>query len=104
MNRPQVRDEDNAWPHYEKAITLFVKPDNELRKIVDNTSGHVSFGGLSDEEQQKIREWVKLNEAAWQEFVAASSKSYCYREYQYDPNLRMRISGCLISYCLICPI
>ena len=30
MNKPQVQDEDNAWPHYEKAIALFVEPDAEL--------------------------------------------------------------------------
>jgi hypothetical protein len=88
MNRPQVQDEDNAWPHYEKAITLFVKPDDELRKVIDAASGHPGFGGLADEEQQKIRKWTELNEAAWQEFVAASLKSYCYREYSYDPNAR----------------
>jgi competence protein ComGC len=88
MNRPQVQDEDNAWPHYEKAITLFVKQDDELRKIVDTASGRPVFGSLANEEQQKIRKWVELNEAAWQEFVAASSKSCCYREYQYDPNIK----------------
>jgi competence protein ComGC len=86
MSRPQVQDEDNAWPHYEKAITLFVKPDDELRKIVDNTPRYIGFGGLNEEERQKIRKWVERNEAAWREFVAASSKSYCYREYSCDPN------------------
>jgi hypothetical protein len=86
MNRPQVQDEDNAWPNYEKAIALFVEPDPELSKIADAVLEHPSFGGLSDEEQQKIRKWVELNKSAWQEFVTASSKPYCYRQYQYDPN------------------
>ncbi|MCJ7779121.1 MAG: hypothetical protein MUP16_12520 [Sedimentisphaerales bacterium] len=84
MNRPQVQGEDNAWPHYEKAIALFVEPDTELNK--DTISKRIGFGGINEEEQQKIRKWVELNESAWQEFVAGSSKSYCYREYQYDPN------------------
>ena len=43
---------------------------------------------MTEEELQKIRKWVELNESAWQEFVAASSKSYCYREYGYDPNAK----------------
>jgi len=87
MNKPQVRDEDNAWPHYEKAISLYTEPNQELNNMVKFTaSGRISLGGLTEEEQQKIGKWVKLNEAAWQEFVAASSKSYCYREYQYGPN------------------
>lgn len=84
MNRPLVQDEDNAWPDYEKAIALFVEPDTELNK--DTISKHTGFGDLNDEEQQKIRRWVELNKSAWQEFVTASSKPYCYREYQYDPN------------------
>ncbi len=88
MSRPQLRDEDNAWPHYEKAMILYVPQDDEFHKIVDKTPRHVGFGGLSKEEQQKIREWVKLNESMWQEFVAGSSKSYCYRESRYDPNTK----------------
>jgi hypothetical protein len=84
MNRPQVQGEDNAWPRYEKAIALFVEPDTELNK--DTISKRIGFGGLNEEEQQKIRKWVELNESAWQEFVAGSSKSYCYREYSCDPN------------------
>jgi hypothetical protein len=88
-NKPQVRDEDNAWPHYEKAIALFTEPNQELNEIGGfSAPGHISLGGLTEEEQQKIRKWVELNEAAWQEFVKASSKSYCYREYQYDPNAK----------------
>jgi hypothetical protein len=86
MNKPQVQDEDNAWPHYEKAIALFVEPDTELHGIIDKTRSYIGFRDLNEVEQQKNREWVKLNESAWQEFVAASSKSYCYKEYQYDPN------------------
>ena len=84
MNRPQVKDEDNAWPHYEKAISLFVEPDRELRKIVGSASGRVNMEGMNEEDEEEIRKWVKLNEAAWQEFVAASSKPFCYREYRYN--------------------
>ena len=84
MSRPQIKDEDNAWPHYEKAISLYVEPDTELRKIVDRTSGRVNLEGLNEDEQEEIRKWVELNEAAWQEFVAGSLKSYCYRECSYN--------------------
>jgi len=34
-------------------------------------------------EKKLIVKWTLDNEAAWQEFVAGSSKSYCHREYQY---------------------
>jgi len=92
MSKPQVQGEDNAWPRYEKAIALFVEPDKSLKEIpaFKNYRGvvHQQFDKLTEAEQLEIRKWVEQNTAAWQEFVAASSKSYCYREYQYDPNAK----------------
>jgi hypothetical protein len=41
---------------------------------------------LTDVECEYIGRWIEQNEAAWQEFVAGSAKSYCYRPYTYDPN------------------
>jgi hypothetical protein len=84
MSRPQVKDEDNAWPQYEKAISLYVEPDRELRKIVDSVLKRMNLEGLNEDEQEEIRKWIKLNDAAWQEFVDASSKPFCYREYRYS--------------------
>ena len=89
MSRPQVKDEDNAWPYYEKAIALFTEPNQELNEMHEFTApGRITLSSLTEDQHQKIRKWVELNESAWQEFVAASSKSYCYREYQYDPNTK----------------
>ena len=89
MSRPQIKDEDNAWPHYEKAIALFTEPNQELNEMHEFTApGRISLGSLTDDQQQKIKKWVELNESAWQEFVKAGSKSYCYREYRYDPNTK----------------
>jgi len=79
MSRLQLQDESNAWPHYEKAIALFVEPDG-----FDIAPEHI----MTEEELQKIRKWVETNKAAWQEFAAGSLKSYCHREYQYDPNVK----------------
>jgi hypothetical protein len=43
-------------------------------------------GPLSDVEQEYIGAWVKQNDAAWREFAAGSTKSYCFRPYASDPN------------------
>jgi competence protein ComGC len=89
MSRPQIKDEDNAWPHYEKAVALYTEPNQELNDMHEFTApGRITLGSLTDDQQQKIKKWVELNESAWQEFVKASSKSYCYREYQYGPNTK----------------
>ena len=43
-------------------------------------------GELSDIELEYISPWIRQNEAAWQEFLAGSKKSYCYRPYTHNPN------------------
>jgi hypothetical protein len=86
-DQPQVRDEDNAWPHYEKAIALFVEPSQSIKKVVAFSGGwwtptYGSFAELSEENKREIRKWVEHNEAAWQEFVAGSEKVYCYCQWK----------------------
>jgi len=96
MSRPPLRDEDNAWPHYKKAIQLFVEPDEELGKSdAFRSSGEQadrSFSKLARQEQEEISKWIEQNVSAWQEFEAGSSKAYCYKEHQYsseNPNDRL---------------
>ena len=43
-------------------------------------------GELTDIELEYLSPWIGQNEAAWQEFLAGSAKSYCYRPYTYGPN------------------
>lgn len=90
MNRPEIKDEDNAWPSYEHAISHFVEPnDPEFKKVAFNVGerGEQSrLADLSDDDRKRIGEWVGLNEAAWKAFEIGAGKSYCYREYTHDPN------------------
>jgi hypothetical protein len=90
MAKPQISNEDNAWPHYERAIELFVKPGDNLMKIpaFQDWKGpsYRSFEALSEQEKQEIGKWVRQNEAAWQHFVAGSSRPYCYRGYTKGKN------------------
>ncbi|MFB0555181.1 MAG: hypothetical protein ACETWQ_17875 [Phycisphaerae bacterium] len=81
--QPPIQNEDNAWPHYEKAIALFVEPSQSIKEVVAFsgtwwTPTYRSFSELSKENQREIKKWVEQNEAAWREFVAGSEKSYCY--------------------------
>lgn len=82
INRPEnYKEEDNAWPHYKKAIELFVKP-----KAGDEHSlilGHPQeeFGELEEAEQKSVIQWIEQNKAAWREFAKATLKPYCYIEY-----------------------
>lgn len=78
--RPQVTEADNAWPLYEKALGLFVKPSDNLIQLKGR------FADLSSEDQQAVRQWVKDNQAAWEQVVAATGKSYCFRTYALGEN------------------
>lgn len=73
--RPQVVDADNAWPLYDKAMSLFVKPSDELVKLKDR------FADLSSQDQEAVRQWVKENQPAWDQVVAATARPYCFRAY-----------------------
>jgi len=88
MSRPQVSDKDNAWPYYEKALELFVKPGEELQQMPAymnwKESGYRKFATLTDEEKQAIEKWVRQNEASWQKFAAASLRPYCHRQYTIE--------------------
>jgi hypothetical protein len=90
MSRPQIRDEDNAWPHYQKAISLLIESSYDLKELPEfknaNAPTSRSLSTISDDSRELIQTWVQSNEAAWQHFLAGSRKSYCYREYKYDPN------------------
>ncbi len=78
--RPQVTEADNAWPQYEKAIGLFVKKSEDMFNITGR------FEELSAQDQQKVRQWVTANQPAWDQVVAATRKSYCYRTYTLGEN------------------
>lgn len=86
MNRPQLAEEDNGWPHYERAIELFAEVSEELKKmdVFKNYKELRAFGELTEEEKEEIKKWVQQNESARREFVAGSLKEYCYRQAEYN--------------------
>jgi len=75
--------QDKIPANYLEAVSVAVL--NEWMKRYKELPANVR-GPLTDTEYEYIGPWVSKNEAAWQEFVAGSSKSYCYREYKYDPS------------------
>jgi hypothetical protein len=86
MSRPEISDQDNAWPYYEKAIEVYVEPNDNTKELPAfwNFSGleNKDFSSLSEAEQSRIEEWVEQTEAAWQQVVKATSKPYLWRQYE----------------------
>jgi len=87
MNQPEVRDEDNAWPNYEKAIELYVEASKKLQKskVFKNYREIRSFAGLTEQEKTQIKEWIEQNKSAWREYVQGSKRPYCYKKAEYNP-------------------
>ena len=83
-------DELKSWlkegkipPNFIQAVSVAVL--HEANKRFSNLPKGFR-GELTDIELEYISPWIRQNEAAWQEFLAGSAKSYCYRPYTYGPN------------------
>jgi len=73
MSRPQLRDEDNAWPHYEKAISLYVQPHERISTLIGAGKDFklsFRFSNLSEDTQSAVRKWIEQNESHWGSFTA----------------------------------
>jgi len=74
MGRPKISDEENAWPHYEKAIELYVEPTEVTKEFIGwvrkDAEEKVRFSNLSEDSQAQILEWVSLNEIHWNNFTS----------------------------------
>ncbi|MCJ7777249.1 MAG: hypothetical protein MUP16_02900 [Sedimentisphaerales bacterium] len=79
--------EDKVPPNFFEAVSVAVL--NEWMKRY-NDLPKSARAALTDTECEYLRPWINSNEAAWQEFMAGSSKSYCYKEYSYEPNQEHR--------------
>lgn len=82
INRPEnLKQEDNAWPYYEKAFELFkdIAYGNDFHIIYEEFQK--DFSDFNDIEKGIITGWLEQNQPAWQEFLKASLKPYCYSEY-----------------------
>jgi len=84
MAKPRIETRDNAWPHYQKAISLFIEPDEKLSQIDNFRSLRqpAETDELDESRKAATKEWMLQNEPAWREFTLAGSKPYCFREYK----------------------
>jgi len=73
---------ENAWPHYEKAISLFVEAD----EVLDGISAFKvrSLARVSESQRRAIVAWIEANEAAWGHLQQASRQRRYHRPLQYD--------------------
>ncbi len=71
MNQPQVRDEDNAWPHYDKAIKLYVPQSQVVKQFISyrqngrDREDAMRLKGLLRDNEQQIQAWLRENQKHW---------------------------------------
>ncbi|MFQ6116003.1 MAG: hypothetical protein ACE5NG_18230, partial [bacterium] len=72
-------EQDKIPPNYLEAVSVAALREwmKRYKELPMST-----WAPLTDTEYEYIGPWVRKNEPAWQEFVAGSSKPYCYRQYQ----------------------
>ena len=63
MTRPQAAADENAWPHYEKAIALYVELDEETKEAIWPRKQR--YSSLSPQRQTRLLAWLEDNRKHW---------------------------------------
>ncbi len=86
VSRPQIAEQDNAWPDYRQAIALLVEPDRELQQMPafrnPDDAKYRDFAALPPKTQGAIEKWVEANRPPWERFIVASANPYLAVAYQ----------------------
>jgi len=89
LAQPKTAEEENAWPIYEKAASLY-KPNSD--DINDFLKSDCHSLPTDPNQAAALRDWLSSNEPAWQQFVIASRKKYCRQEYPDENDNPLLIS------------
>lgn len=94
MSRPEIADQDNAWPHYERAIALAVEPSPELQAMSafnhPTYAEHRDFAALPKETRDAIKDWLEAIQPAWQQIVIGAAKPYFSKTYEHPGDVNDR--------------
>ena len=87
LSKPEISEQENAWQNYEKAIELYVEPNEAIERIEDliSISNQTDYEQLNEIQQKEIRRWINDNKPAWEEFIEASKKPYFHMKYKTGP-------------------
>jgi hypothetical protein len=86
LTRPDIREEDNAWPLLQRAIDLYVPLDPnhyhlEFRFPLFARNGtRLDIISGPEDDCAVLDDWARRNEPAWREFLHASQKRHSWHE------------------------
>jgi hypothetical protein len=100
--------ENNAWPHYEKAIGQYTPYQSTVIFDAFSTSRNPWFDELDEPAQHVIGQWIADNEEAWQSFVEGTWKPHCWQEYKRsqepDPMIALDVPTLHLDRHLLMPL
>ena len=94
ISKPEVRSDDNAWPHYEKAIGLYVPQMPVTKELISYRRNSkrrekaMQLKALLNDHRQKILEWLGGNRKHWDNRLGG--RTGCAQDPQVDRGLRPR--------------
>ncbi len=113
MSRPQLLDQDNAWPHYQRAISLYIEPHERISTVVSRwrqeSKDRLRFGHLGEDSQSKIRRWVNENEFCWNQLTSRQKQLLqdCFQDglvpcpFRYSPGGEYRLLDSVVEFIIL---
>jgi len=89
MNQPDIREQDNAWPHYEKAFELYVPQSPVVKQYVSyRRRGKARQDALRQknlllDNSRQIQAWLENNKKYWDN-VNPEQQSVVLKCFEYD--------------------
>ncbi|MHC4205726.1 MAG: hypothetical protein ACYSTT_13815, partial [Planctomycetota bacterium] len=89
MNQPQVRNQDNAWPHYEEAFKLYVPQSPVVKKVISyrrngkSREDALRLKNLILDNELQIQGWFENNRKYWDNFNP-EQQSVILKCFEYD--------------------
>ncbi|MCJ7675654.1 MAG: hypothetical protein MUO33_10960, partial [Sedimentisphaerales bacterium] len=113
MSRPPLLDQDNAWPHYERAVSLYVQPHERISKLISRSlqefKDRLRFSDLGGDSQNKIRRWVNENESRWNQLTSRQQQLLqdCFQDglvpcpFRYSPGGEYRLLDSVVEFIIL---
>jgi hypothetical protein len=89
INRPQIREQDNAWPYYEKAIELYVPRSELVKQFISyrhkgrEREDAIRLKHLLQDSAPQIQSWLQKNQKYWDN-LTSEQQTILLKCLEYD--------------------
>ena len=89
LNQPQIRQDNNAWPYYKKAIELYVPPSPLVEKCISyrrsskDREDAIRLKKLLHDNEKRVQAWIQKNQKYWNA-LNAQQRDVLLKCLEYD--------------------